>query len=58
MTGPPPDDQGWAVDDGTCDACFRDWHDRCSMPQAWPDPYEDPEAPDLLLCCCNEGYEL
>lgn len=52
------EDQGWAVDDGTCDACFRGDHDRCAKPEPCELCADDPDAPPVRFCCCNEGYEL
>lgn len=46
-------DQGWMVDDGTCDLCVRGQCWQCIKPM---ETYGDRET--LLLCCCNESYVL
>jgi len=47
-------DQGWMVDDGTCDACVRGNHHRCTKAQEWATDDYGVE----LVCCCNEGYHI
>jgi hypothetical protein len=46
-------DQGWMVDDGTCDACVRGDCGWCTKPNEF---YRD-EGPELV-CCCTEAYCL
>lgn len=54
------EDQGWVVDDGTCDACFRGEHHRCTKPDTSSLPPDElwEEPVSVALCCCDEGYEL
>lgn len=47
-------DQGWMVDDGTCDLCVRGQCWLCLSPVTWPAE----RGVDQLTCCCNEGYDL
>ncbi len=45
--------QGWMVDDGTCAACLHGDCPACIKPaDDWTDEGR------VLVCCCNEGYEL
>lgn len=47
------EDQGWMVDDGTCDSCLFGWCGEC-----W-DPHEEFGDSELLVvCCCGEQYVL
>jgi hypothetical protein len=48
-------DQGWMVDDGTCDLCVRGQCWQCLEPIE----VESPEPGWIwAMCCCNEGYDL
>ena len=45
-------DQGWMVDDGTCDECLEGECWRC------PDPHEEAggDGDVLDICCCDAQY--
>jgi hypothetical protein len=45
-------DQGWMVDDGTCDPCLDRHCWRC------PDTHEEAggDGDVLTICCCDEQY--
>lgn len=46
-------DQGWMVDDGTCDECLIGECWDCAKPcDGWDDEGR------YQYCCCNEGYHL
>ena len=45
-------DQGWMVDDGTCDACLYEHCHACTDPS-----YEgDLDGRLWAVCCCEVGY--
>jgi hypothetical protein len=46
-------DQGWMVDDGTCDACL---YTDCAYCPDTHDEFGDAEV--LEICCCPEAYVL
>jgi hypothetical protein len=52
-------DQGWMVDDGTCDACMDGWCPNCTKPKEVPvdDVYLSP-GETMRICCCSEGQEI
>jgi hypothetical protein len=49
MTG-----QGWMVDDGTCDACWKGDCLWCAKPQE----VATDDHGILLVCCCDEAYRI
>ncbi len=57
MTRPRPVpgtlDQGWMVDDGTCDQCFDGDCWACTKPLE-----ENDEEGDWLICCCDQAAFL
>lgn len=46
-------DQGWMIDDGTCDECICGDCWDCAKPI---ESYGDGKI--ALVCCCNEGYHI
>ena len=47
-------DQGWMVDDGTCDACVDGECWSCSQPVE----FIGDDLMCRLHCCCDECYDL
>ncbi len=46
-------DQGWMVDDGTCDQCVDgDCWDRTKPSESYGDGETE------LVCCCDEAYHI
>ena len=50
-------DQGWMIDDGTCESCWLGSCWGCTKPvESYGDGQSDPRI--TLVCCCNEGYHV